>query len=77
MSASVSIVTAPLRASSLPDIVTPVVVVMEVNARIFPMKVEVVPSVAEVPTCQKTFAACALFIAATMLAFAVVSEVPI
>ena len=32
---------------------------MEVKARMFPLKTEVVPRVAELPTCQKMFAALA------------------
>ena len=52
-------VTAPFRAKSRPSTVAPVVAVMEVKARMFPLKTEVVPSVAELPTCQKTLAACA------------------
>ncbi len=51
---SVSRVTAPLRASARPSMVTPVVTVMDASARMVPRKVENVPSVAELPTCQKT-----------------------
>src|SRR4030095_6911862 len=50
-------VTAPLRANSLPSTAAPVVTVMEVKARMFPLKPEVVPRVAELPTCQKMLAA--------------------
>ena len=77
MSVMVSVVTAPLIASSLPPINTLVVDVMEVNARIFPMKMLLVPRVAELPTCQKMFAAWAPFSATTVEALAVVSVVPI
>lgn len=49
-----SSVTAPLRARSCPCIVAPVVAVMEVKAKICPMKLLFVPKVAELPTCQKT-----------------------
>lgn len=77
MSARVSIVTAPLSANSLPAILSPVVVVIEAFAKIFPMKVEPVPRVAELPTCQKIVAASAPFMAATMLLLAVVSVLPI
>jgi len=35
----------------------PVVAVMEVRARMLPRKLELVPSVAELPTCQKTLQA--------------------
>src|SRR2546428_1431923 len=45
-------VTAPLRANSRPSTAAPVVTVMEVKARMFPLKTEVVPRVAELPTCQ-------------------------
>jgi hypothetical protein len=49
-----SIVTAPFCARARPDTVASVVSVILVRARIFPMKVELVPIVAELPTCQKT-----------------------
>ena len=49
----VSNVTAPLRAYRLPLDIAPVVRVMEVSARMFPLKLVVVPMVAELPTCQK------------------------
>ncbi len=47
-------VTAPLRASARPSITAPVCTVMEVRARMFPLKKELVPMVAELPTCQNT-----------------------
>ena len=48
-----SSVTAPLRAKALPSvIVAPVSIVMLVRARIWPSNAVVVPSVAELPTCQ-------------------------
>jgi hypothetical protein len=47
-----SIVTAPLRASVLPDTVAFVSNEMLVSARIFPMNAVLVPKVAELPTCQ-------------------------
>src|SRR5437667_5595831 len=50
-------VTAPFRANSLPSTAAPVVTVMDVKARMFPLKTEVVPRVAELPTCQKILAA--------------------
>jgi hypothetical protein len=50
----VSSVTAPFWANTRPSTVTPVVTVISVNARMVPRKVEPVPSVAELPTCQKT-----------------------
>ena len=49
----VSNVTAPFRASALPFSVAPVLSVMSESARMLPLKVELVPSVAELPTCQK------------------------
>nr|WP_246507058.1 hypothetical protein [Actinocrinis puniceicyclus] len=60
--------TCPLRASSLPVMLAPVVAVMDVRARMLPLKVEFVPSVAELPTCQNTLHACAPLISATLLA---------
>src|ERR1051325_5511268 len=54
-----SSVTAPVRANSRPSTAAPVVTVMEAKARMFPLKTEVVPSVAELPTCQKMLAALA------------------
>src|SRR6185436_18119743 len=51
----VSSVTAPFRASVRPVTRTPVVTVMLVNARMFPVNDVVVPIVAELPTCQNTF----------------------
>ena len=49
----VSMVTAPFRAKALPQgMDAPVFKVMLVNARIFPSNVVLVPSVAELPTCQ-------------------------
>ena len=49
-----SSVTAPLRASTRPLRLAPVFKVIEVSAMIEPSKWLVVPSVAELPTCQKT-----------------------
>src|SRR5579862_9376531 len=48
----VSSVTAPFLASSRPSTVAPVVAVMLVRARMVPRKLDPVPSVAELPTCQ-------------------------
>ena len=45
-------VTAPLRASTRPCTVTALFTEIEVRARMLPAKVEAVPSVAELPTCQ-------------------------
>lgn len=53
----VSRLTWPLRASARPSMVVPVATVIEVRARMLPTKVELVPSVAELPTCQKTLQA--------------------
>jgi protein-disulfide isomerase len=49
-----SIVTAPFCARALPETVAPVVRVTLASARIFPVNEVVVPSVAELPICQKT-----------------------
>jgi hypothetical protein len=69
----VSIVTAPFRARARPSIWTPVVTVTDVSARIEPANVEYVPSVAELPICQKTLHAWAPLIKCTRLPVAVVS----
>ena len=74
---SVSSVTPPLRASTRPSTVTPVVTVMLVSARIVPMNVDPVPSVAELPTCQYTLQACAPLIRLTWLPEADVNAEPI
>ena len=44
--------TCPFLASALPWTVVPVVAVMDVNARMLPLNLDAVPSVAELPTCQ-------------------------
>jgi hypothetical protein len=49
-----SIVTAPPSARTRPFTVAPVFSVIDVEARIDPAKLVVVPSVAELPTCQNT-----------------------
>jgi hypothetical protein len=69
----VSRVTSPLRASSRPSMVTPVVAAIDVRARMVPTKVELVPSVAELPTCQNTLQALAPLIKATTLDEAVIN----
>ena len=51
------IVTEPFCANALPSSVAPVASEMDVKARMFPSKTVVIPSVAELPTCQKTLAA--------------------
>ncbi len=66
-------VTAPLRASRRPRTVALVWALIEVRARIVPTKVEFVPRVAELPTCQKTLHAAAPFSRATTLLVAVIS----
>ena len=50
-------VTAPVRASARPSMLAPVVTVIDCWARMLPTKVVFVPSVAELPTCQKTLQA--------------------
>ena len=64
-------VTAAVRARTRPSMVTPVVTVIDANAITVPRIVEWVPSVAELPTCQKTLPACAPLIRFTPLAEAV------
>ena len=76
-----SSVTAPLRAKALPSvIVAPVSIVMLVYARICPSNAVVVPSVAELPTCQNILqpgVAEPALIVTTEELVAVVSVVPI
>lgn len=67
MKVSVSRMTAPFRAKVLPSMVTPVVTVMEVRARIVPTNREPVPKVAELVTCQKTLHALAPLMSLTEL----------
>jgi hypothetical protein len=50
-------VTAPIRAKALPFSVAPVLIVIDIWARMVPLNIEVVPRVAELPTCQKMLAA--------------------
>jgi len=57
--------------------VTPAPTVIEVNARMLPRRSEFAPSVAELPTCQKTLQACAPFTRITPLLAAVPSVVTI
>ena len=70
-------VTAPFRANALPDNDAPVFSVMELNAMIFPTKLVVVPSVAELPTCQYTLPEWPPLVGVTLLLDAVVSVLPI
>ena len=53
----VSRVTAPFSAKARPVMVAPVVRVMLVSAMMLPANAVVVPSVAELPTCQNTLQA--------------------
>jgi hypothetical protein len=53
-------VTAAVNANNLPSTVAPVFSEIDSSAIIVPLKTEVVPRVAEVPTCQKMFEAFAL-----------------
>jgi hypothetical protein len=73
---SSSRVTAPLRASTRPMMVSPVVTVIDVRARTLPWNAEPVPRVAELPTCQKTLQAWAPLVRRTSLAEPVVSAEP-
>src|ERR1700758_3083275 len=73
----VSNVTAPFRAAALPDNVAPLVRVMPVRARMLPAKFDVVPIVAELPTCQKTLQLDPPFVKRTLELLAVVSVLPI
>jgi hypothetical protein len=71
-----SSVTAPLRAITRPLTLAPVFRVMDVSARIDPAKLLVVPRVAELPTCQNTWHACAPFSNTTLLDVAAISDEP-
>jgi hypothetical protein len=73
---SSSRVTAPLRASARPMMLSPVVTEIEVRASMLPWKAECVPSVAELPTCQKTLQAWAPLVRMTELAESVTSVEP-
>jgi hypothetical protein len=72
-----SSVTAPDRASVRPTMLTPVVTVIDAMARMLPWKDEDVPSVAELPTCQKMLHALAPLMRLTTLAEAVMSVLSI
>ena len=72
----VSRLTWPLRARTRPFTVVPVCTVAEVNAKMLPMKVVSVSSVAELPTCQNTLHGEAPSIRATVLFDAVISVDP-
>jgi hypothetical protein len=71
-----SSVTAPVCANTRPFTLAPVVNVADVNASIVPTNEVVVPSVAELPTCQKTLHACAPPVRTTELPVAVVKVDP-
>jgi hypothetical protein len=75
----VSSETAPFRANARPVSPAPVFRVMLVSARMFPRNVELVPSVAELPTCQNTLQRDVgpLLIMRTDEPLAVVSALPI
>jgi hypothetical protein len=66
-------VTPPLRTSARPWSDAPVAIEMDVNARMLPTKEAVVPSVAELPTCQNTLQACTPPERTTWLAGATIS----
>jgi len=69
-------VTAPLRAKTRPLTSAPVLSVMDVSAISVPLNWLVVPSVAELPTCQKTWHACAPFSSTTRLPVAATNVEP-
>ena len=73
----VSSVTEPFCARSLPWTVAPVMRVILVSAKTFPTKLVVVPSVAELPICQKTLQGLAPLISTTDEPLAVVRVLPI
>ena len=70
-------VTAPFRARALPWRVAPVLSEIDESAKMFPENALVVPTVAEVPTCQNTLEAWAPLIRTTLLPDAVVNVLPI
>jgi hypothetical protein len=73
---SSSRVTAPFLASTRPMIVSPVFTEIDCRASTLPWKAECVPSVAELPTCQKTLQAWAPLVSRTELAESVTSVEP-
>jgi hypothetical protein len=70
---SSSRVTAPLRASARPAMVSPVSTEIDVRARMLPAKSVLVPRVAELPTCQNTLQAWASPVRTMLLAESVMS----
>lgn len=77
VTALVSRVTAAPRAYSPPLTETPVVTLIAVVASMLPLKIVLVPRVAELPTCQKTLQALAPLMSMTEEADAVVMVLPI
>lgn len=75
--ALLSIVTAPLRANARPLTFALVLSVMLVSATMLPLNAVPVPSVAELPTCQKTLQSFAPLMTMTLELLAVVSVLPI
>lgn len=73
----VSNVTAAVRAYSPQLDDAPVVAVMEISARMLPVKLVPVPKVAELPTCQKTLAAVAPLMSTTCELLAVIRVLPV
>ena len=69
-------VTAPLRARARPYTVTASFIEIDVLARMLPANTDAVPSVAELPICQKTLHGCAPLMRFTRLPEAVVSDEP-
>jgi len=69
-----AIVTAPFLANALPSSVAPVLNVMDCITKTVPLKTEVVPKVAELPTCQKMLEANAPPVRITLRPDVVVSE---
>jgi hypothetical protein len=67
------IVTAPVRASKRPCTLAPVFAVIDAWAMMVPTNVELLPRVAELPTCQKTLQAWTWPASTTALADAVIS----
>src|SRR5664279_5023902 len=70
-------VTAPFCASALPSSVELAFIVMDAYAIMVPLKTEEVPRVAELPTCQKMFLACAPPVKMTLPLTATVSVLAI
>ncbi len=66
----------PFRANTRPSTVVPVCTDAEVKAKMLPTKVELVPRVAELPTCQNTLQASAPPVSLTVLLEAVIRVDP-